>query len=76
MEGAGDHFDFARHAGVLQSFGVREILIVKQVVGADADPCRRQPAQVVLPGRDGDLRVRVAEVGRPAELLDRGPHIR
>ena len=50
MEGAGDHFDFARHPGGLQAFGVGEVLVMEQV--------------------DGDLWVRITEVGRSAELVN------
>ncbi|CFE35793.1 Uncharacterised protein [Mycobacterium tuberculosis] len=44
MEGAFDYFYLAWHPGCCQTFGIGQILVVEQVVGADADPCRRQPS--------------------------------
>jgi len=47
VEGAWNDFDTARHPRVGQPFRVGQIFVVEQVVGADADPRRRQPAEVV-----------------------------
>ena len=41
MKGAGD-------AGLLQSPGVGDVLLVEQVVGADADPCGRKAGEIVV----------------------------
>jgi hypothetical protein len=47
VEDTGHHFDFARHPGADQAFGIGEILVMEQVMSADANPRRRKPAEVV-----------------------------
>ena len=45
-----DHVEVAGHARRPQTIDVGEILVEEQVEGADADPGRRQPAEVLLAG--------------------------
>jgi len=72
VEDAGNDFDVARHPGLPQALGAGEILVVEQVVGANADPCWRQPAEIIVPPWDGDVRVSFAEICRPAEMITAG----
>ena len=46
-----DDEDVTRHAGSSQPFGVRHVLVVEEVVAADADPRRRRSGEVVGAGR-------------------------
>ena len=51
--GTGHYVKGAGDAGLLQSPGVGDVLVMEQVVGADADPCGRKAGEVVVAGRRG-----------------------
>ena len=56
MESPGDHLDLAGHPSRGEALGVGEILVVEQIIGADADPRRGQPAQIVAAAGNRFLR--------------------
>jgi hypothetical protein len=53
VERARHHLGDHGHAGVPQAGGVREVLVVEQVVGADPEPRGRQAPEVGAAGRRG-----------------------
>ena len=66
------HHEFAVDVRRLEPLRVLDVLFVEQVEGADAQPCPRQPEQVLIAGRRGEP----GDAGRARRLAGVGPPAR
>src|SRR5689334_17058153 len=65
VKGPRDDLDLTLNTGGLESLGIRQVLVVKQIQRADSEPRLRQSAQVFAARGHRDRRIRPTEVSRP-----------